>query len=85
MTETPRYTVIQKENKFELRHYSAYIKAEVDVTETTYRKAIFKGFSILAGYIFGNNTTTAKDRHDRSCAVITAPKDRHDEAGHHHR
>lgn len=60
MTETPEYTVIKKEKGIELRLYPAYIKAEVDISDTTYRKAIFKGFSLLAGYIFGNNTKVEK-------------------------
>jgi hypothetical protein len=31
MTETPSYFVIRKENDIELRHYPAYIKAEVSI------------------------------------------------------
>lgn len=60
MTETPSYSVIRKENEFELRLYPAYIKAEVSIVETSYRKAVFKGFNILADYIFGNNIKTEK-------------------------
>lgn len=60
MTETPSYSVIRKENEFELREYPAYIKAEVDVTETSFKRAIYKGFNVLAGYIFGNNIKTEK-------------------------
>jgi hypothetical protein len=50
MTETHHYSVIRKENDIELREYSSYLKAEVVVIESTYQKAIFKGFNILAGY-----------------------------------
>lgn len=60
MTETPSYSVIRKEKEFELREYPAYIKAEVDVTETSFKRAIYKGFNFLAGYIFGNNIKTEK-------------------------
>jgi len=60
MTETPIYSVIRKENDIELRHYPAYIKAEVSIVEKSYRKAVFKGFNILADYIFGNNIKTEK-------------------------
>lgn len=60
MTETPDYTVLKKDGAFELRQYPGYIKAEVDVKESSYRKAIFKGFSILANYIFGDNVKVEK-------------------------
>ena len=60
MTETPSYTVIQKQGDIELRKYAPYIKAEVKVSETSYRNAIYKGFRILADYIFGNNIKTEK-------------------------
>ncbi len=60
MTETPSYTVIEKQGDIELRNYPAYIKAEVEVVGTPYRKAIFKGFSMLANYIFGDNVKTEK-------------------------
>lgn len=60
MTETPSYSVIRKENEIELRLYPAYIKAEVSIVETSYRKAVFKGFNTLADYIFGNNIRTEK-------------------------
>ena len=55
MTETPNYQVIRKENNIELRQYPEYVKAEVEIEESSYREAIFKGFRILADYIFGNN------------------------------
>jgi effector-binding domain-containing protein len=60
MTETPRYSIINKENDIELRLYPAYIKAEVSIVETTYQKAVFKGFNFLADYIFGNNIKAEK-------------------------
>jgi hypothetical protein len=60
MTETPKYDVIRKANQVELRRYPAHIKAEVEVTGLTYQKALYQGFSILAGYIFGDNMATEK-------------------------
>ena len=60
MTETPDYKVLMKDGSFELRQYPGYIKAEVDVKDSSYRSAIFKGFSILANYIFGDNTKVEK-------------------------
>ena len=66
MTETPDYTVIRKENDVELRHYPDYIKAEVSIVDTSYRKAVFKGFNILADFIFGNNIKSEK-------IVMTSP------------
>lgn len=55
MTEKPKYRLVRKQKNIEIRHYSAYIKAEVDVSGKNYKIAIEGGFSILAGYIFGNN------------------------------
>jgi hypothetical protein len=55
MTQSPDYSVIRKYKNIELRQYSAFIKAEVEIEESSYRGAIFKGFRILADYIFGNN------------------------------
>lgn len=60
MTETPRYSVIQKEHEIEIRQYAAYIQAEVTVGGSDYRTAIETGFEILAGYIFGNNLSKQK-------------------------
>jgi len=60
MTESPKYSVIKKENEFEIRQYPAYIQAEVTVDEQSYRNAIENGFGILAGYIFGNNISKQK-------------------------
>lgn len=60
MTETPKYSVIRKENEIEIRHYPAYIQAEVTIEDNQYRSAIEKGFSVLAGYIFGNNISQQK-------------------------
>ncbi len=60
MTETPEYSVLKKDGAFELRRYPGYVKAEVTVKDSSYRSAVFKGFSILANYIFGDNTRVEK-------------------------
>ena len=60
MTETLNYTVVKKDRTYELRQYPAHIKAEVEVAGSTYQGAVYQGFSILAGYIFGENIETEK-------------------------
>lgn len=60
MAETPKYSVTKKQGKIEIRQYPAYIQAEVIVEDKNYRSAIFKGFNLLAGYIFGNNISRQK-------------------------
>ncbi|MDW7755701.1 MAG: heme-binding protein [Brevefilum sp.] len=60
MTETLNYSVIRKQNNYELREYPAHLNAQVTIKDTSYQKAIYKGFSILAGYIFGRNRSSKK-------------------------
>ena len=60
MTESPKYSVIKKQKEIELRQYAGYIQAEVSIVEKDYKSAIEKGFSFLAGYIFGNNVPSQK-------------------------
>ncbi len=55
MTETLNYSLIKKDGSFELRLYPAHIKAEVHFTDKSYQRAIYDGFRVLAGYIFGGN------------------------------
>lgn len=52
--EKPKYKVLQKINGLEIREYKSYIAAEVEV-KGDYRDAVTRGFTILAGYIFGGN------------------------------
>lgn len=54
--ETPRYTVVMQEGAFELRAYEPALMAEVTV-RASQSAALRKGFQILAGYIFGGNTS----------------------------
>jgi hypothetical protein len=60
MTETLDYAVINKAKEIELRRYPAHLKAEVEVAGSKYQEAIYQGFRILAGYIFGGNLSAAK-------------------------
>ena len=60
MTETPKYDVTKQQDDMELRRYPGYIQAEVRVDGRDYRHAVERGFNILAGYIFGNNTASQK-------------------------
>ena len=39
MTETPKYSIIKKHNEIEIRHYPAYIQAEVVIDEKQYKSA----------------------------------------------
>lgn len=54
--ETPKYDLLQKNGKFEIRKYQGYINASVEI-DSDFRNALSKGFGILADYIFGNNRT----------------------------
>jgi hypothetical protein len=58
--ETPKYKVVKKYKNIEIRQYSGYIQAEVEVMADNYKSAIENGFEILASYIFGNNTGRKK-------------------------
>jgi len=55
-SKEPKFTVLEKKDGYEIREYAPYIEARVTVSGT-YREAMSSGFSILAGYIFGGNTT----------------------------
>jgi hypothetical protein len=52
--EQPDYTVIKKDNEFEIRQYTNFITATVE-TEGERDDAIGKGFRILFKYISGEN------------------------------
>ena len=54
MVESPSYNVEKKEDSFEIRAYSSYVIAQVDV-ESDFDGALRNGFEILAHYIFGGN------------------------------
>jgi hypothetical protein len=52
--ETPKYDVLQKDGKFEIRKYQEYVITSVEI-DADFRHALSQGFGILADYIFGNN------------------------------
>jgi DNA gyrase inhibitor GyrI len=52
--EQPDYTVIKKDNEFEIRQYTNFLTATVE-TEGERDEAIGKGFRILFKYISGEN------------------------------
>lgn len=54
--ETPSYTLVEEYDGFEVRQYDFYIVAQTTVSGT-YSEALQEGFSIVADYIFGNNTS----------------------------
>ncbi len=53
--EKPKYIVLEKDNQIEIRQYSGYINATVDVEADSHNSAGSQGFSYLANYIFGGN------------------------------
>lgn len=57
--EQAEYLVLKKENGYEIRQYSAHIVAQTRI-EGPYDSALNKGFSIIAGYIFGANIKQEK-------------------------
>jgi hypothetical protein len=63
--ESPHYKVEKELDGCEIRVYSAYVLAHVDV-ESDFDGALRNGFEILAHYIFGGNRT-------RKSIPMTAP------------
>lgn len=57
--EKPKYTVLKKDGKFEIREYEEQILAEVEM-RGDWDSALSKGFRVLAGYIFGANRAKAQ-------------------------
>jgi hypothetical protein len=58
--ETYPYVVNKKYDAFEIRSYEATLFSSVKLSTNTYKEASSKGFSILAGYIFGGNEKNEK-------------------------
>tara|TARA_B110000503_G_scaffold137128_1_gene220785 strand:+ start:2288 stop:2899 length:612 start_codon:yes stop_codon:yes gene_type:complete len=58
--ETYPYTVFKKYDTFEIRNYEASLFTSVKLPTKAYKESSGKGFSILAGYIFGGNETNEK-------------------------
>jgi hypothetical protein len=58
--ETYPYVVDKKFDSFEIRDYEASLFTSVKLSEKGYKASSSKGFSILAGYIFGGNDKNEK-------------------------
>jgi len=58
--ETPKYKILKKVGRLELREYEPYIKASVEVNAEGFNSASSNAFGQLADYIFGNNTSATK-------------------------
>lgn len=61
----PKFIVKEKKDGYEIREYVPYIEARVKV-KGEYREAMTSGFQVLAGYIFGGNTS-------KQSIAMTAP------------
>ena len=58
--ETYPYQIIKKYDSFEVRSYEATLFSSVKLSTKEYKVGSRKGFSILAGYIFGGNEKNEK-------------------------
>ena len=58
--ETYPYVIIKKHKQFEIRSYESTLFTSVKLSTKGYKNSSSKGFSILAGYIFGNNERNEK-------------------------
>ena len=65
-TEEQNYTVIQKEQNFEIRFYPSATFATIKSDAKTYQDLSGPGFRKLAGYIFGGNE-------DKTQIAMTSP------------
>ena len=52
--ETPEYSLLDSEGRFELREYKSFLVARTTV-ENDYKEATVAGFRKIANYIFGGN------------------------------
>ena len=58
--ESYPYEVVKTYDDFEIRNYEASLFTSVKLNTTGYEQSSGSGFSILAGYIFGNNDRQEK-------------------------
>jgi hypothetical protein len=58
--ETYPYKVVKKYKDFEIRSYEATLFTSVKMSGKKYKESSSKGFSVLAGYIFGGNKENKK-------------------------
>jgi len=72
--EEPAYSVASQADGYEIREYAPYVIAETTISGAKSRDdAARKGFPIVAGYIFGDNT--AKDKIAMTVPVNTEADD----------
>lgn len=74
-TEEPKFTLLEKDQSFELRAYAPKIIAEVEV-DGDMSAASGKGFRLLADFIFGNNTAKSGKSEKISMTAPVAIKPR---------
>lgn len=67
--EKPKYSVLEKRDGYEVRQYEPYIVASAIVPDND--NSLNTGFSLVAGYIFGNNTKQSGQGSDN--VAMTAP------------
>ena len=74
--EEPTYSVIEKSGPYELRAYEPKIIAEVEVSGNM-KQASNRGFKMIAGYIFGGNTSQqgASQKISMTTPVTMEPSD----------
>ena len=58
--ETYPYEVERKMKSFEIRKYESSLFTSVQLSSSSYEEGSRKGFSLLAGYIFGGNDRNEK-------------------------
>lgn len=68
--EQAEYIVLEKADGYEIREYPVHIVAQTTI-EGSYDESLNRGFSIIAGYIFGGN---AKQQSIAMTAPVTAQK-----------
>ncbi len=57
--EQAEYTLVEDKGDYEIRNYSAHIVAQTTVVGS-YKESLNRGFTIVASYIFGDNTKKEK-------------------------
>jgi hypothetical protein len=55
-TEQHKYEVLKSYAQFEIRKYEPALFSSIMLGKNSYREISSKGFSVLAGYIFGGNS-----------------------------
>ena len=51
--EKPKYKLLKKEGRFEIREYDPFLTSRITVNARDYNEAANRGFRPLANYIFG--------------------------------